>query len=216
MSNVKHGHARDGLRSPAYRSYEAAKRRCQNPNDPSYADYGGRGIKFLYENFEAFFADLGERPPGTTLERCDNHGHYECGNCRWTTSREQSNNQRSNRLITAFGRTRTLARWAREIGVSHGALRARLLKGWSPEDALTRPLAQYAKSRPIIAFGRTQTQSRWSRETGIAYPTIGDRLRRGWSPEDALTRPPDRRHVSQHQRHSPAPLPALTAQGRAL
>jgi hypothetical protein len=149
--------------TPTYSSYRAAKKRCQNPNDPSYADYGGRGIKFLYASFEDFLDDLGERPLGTTLERCDNDGHYAAGCCRWANQIEQQNNKRSNRLITAFGRTRTLTRWAREMGISDYNLRNRLRRGLSPEDALTRPVAVRHSSRrhtkPITEpVARTLTQ----------------------------------------------------------
>jgi hypothetical protein len=134
--NLKH----DMHGTPTYQSYQSAKRRCQNPNDPSYADYGARGIKFIYASFEDFLDDLGWRPPGTTLERCDNAGHYERGCCRWATPTEQNNNKRNNRLVTAFGRTRTLARWARETGINSQTLRGRLNKGWLPEKALIAPV----------------------------------------------------------------------------
>jgi hypothetical protein len=136
-SQARHGHAKGNRRSPTLQSYDGAKRRCQNPNDKNYADYGARGVKFLYASFEEFFADLGERPPGLTLERTDNHGHYERGNARWATRTEQNNNTRRNVLITAFGRRRTIARWSREVGVRHHTIQARLRRGWSPEEALT-------------------------------------------------------------------------------
>jgi hypothetical protein len=138
---TKHG----GHGTPTYRSYLSAKSRCQNPNNIAYADYGGRGIRFLYDSFEAFLEDMGPRPPGTTLERCDNHGHYEPGNCRWASYTEQNNNRRSNRLITAFGRTRTIARWAREVGIDRKALERRVRHGWAPEDALTRPIRKLSQ-----------------------------------------------------------------------
>jgi hypothetical protein len=131
-----------GMRgSREYKSFAAAKSRCRNPKDAGFSNYGGRGIRFLYRDFKEFFADLGPRPPGTTLERCDNDGHYQIGNCQWASRIEQNNNTRSNKLLTAFGRTRTLARWAREIDLDPRTLRNRLRLGWSTEDALTRPLA---------------------------------------------------------------------------
>lgn len=73
------------------------KQRCCNPNHPRFKDWGGRGIKVCdrwRDSFEAFLADMGRRPPGTTLDRKDNDGNYEPGNCRWATSEEQSMNKR--------------------------------------------------------------------------------------------------------------------------
>lgn len=137
----EHGSFKHGMvGTPTYESYHGAKQRCTNPNAHNYERYGGRGIQFRYASFKDFFADLGVCPPGLTLERRKNHGHYERGNCTWGTSIKQANNKRNNRLVTAFGRTLTLANWARETGIKYGILRTRVHLGWSPEDVLTRPV----------------------------------------------------------------------------
>jgi hypothetical protein len=129
-------------RTPTYTSYQSAKDRCNNPRSENYRYYGGRGIRFLYQSFEQFFRDLGERPPGLTLERIDNDGHYEPGNCRWATLIDQANNKSNNQILTAFGRTLTLALWAREFNINAGTLRHRVEKGWIAENALLlRPRA---------------------------------------------------------------------------
>jgi hypothetical protein len=72
------------------------KQRCQNPNNSKYKDYGGRGIKVCdaWQDFENFFADMGSRPNNRTLDRIDNDGNYEPGNCRWATPKEQRINTR--------------------------------------------------------------------------------------------------------------------------
>jgi hypothetical protein len=84
--------------TPEYAAYCCAKRRCDNPNDHAYKDYGGRDIKFLFESFEQFFAEVGPRPPGKhpsgralySIHRINNDGHYEPGNVKWATDKEQN------------------------------------------------------------------------------------------------------------------------------
>ena len=71
-------------------AYANAKQRCVNPKRPSYKDYGGRGILFLFKNFREFIEHIKPKPwPGLTLDRIDNNGHYEIGNVRWTTQKQQ-------------------------------------------------------------------------------------------------------------------------------
>lgn len=95
---VRHGHARgkgaDNLMSSEYRCYVSAKQRCTNPNHKQWHNYGGRGIKFLFKNFEEFLSALGTRPEGLVLDRIDNDGHYEPENMRWTTPLESTRNRR--------------------------------------------------------------------------------------------------------------------------
>lgn len=84
----------DGKVPPEYDAYMHAKYRCTNPKAQRYKNYGGRGIKFLFTSFEQFFAELGPRPRGKTLDRPDNEGNYEPGNVRWATPKQQANNRR--------------------------------------------------------------------------------------------------------------------------
>lgn len=120
--------------------------RTENPNHPHYQNYGGRGIRVCKrwrESFAAFLEDMGERPPGTTLDRYPNRdGDYEPGNCRWATPKKQQNNIRTNRIITHEGRTMTLTQWALERGLTQHLLSQRLARGWTIERALETPNAR--------------------------------------------------------------------------
>ena len=83
-------------RTREYASWNAMRHRCTSPNSPSWDRYGGRGIKVCqrWMDFERFVADMGPRPPGTSLERINVDGDYEPGNVVWATEREQNWNQR--------------------------------------------------------------------------------------------------------------------------
>jgi hypothetical protein len=95
---TKHGHSSQ-KRSPTYVSWENMKARCLNPKHPGFANWGGRGITICERwlaSFLNFLEDMGERPPGMTLDRIDNDGNYEPRNCRWGTRKQQRDNQRAN------------------------------------------------------------------------------------------------------------------------
>ena len=84
-----------GRKTPAYRSWQSMKQRCSNPVDVMYPMYGGRGVEYdpSWEDFDVFYAELGSRPEGTTLDRIDNTRGYYPGNCRWASYAVQRQNQ---------------------------------------------------------------------------------------------------------------------------
>ena len=152
---LKHGHRREKATSPTWLSWRAMVERCTNPGAADYPRYGGRGIRVCdrWRDFTAFLADMGERPRGTTLDRRDVNGHYERGNCRWATAKEQGRNKRGSLLLTFDGRTQCLSAWAEETGLDRTTLRYRLKKGWPIERALTTPLMSRVE-RWALGLGR--------------------------------------------------------------
>jgi hypothetical protein len=95
--STKHGHARGGKLTPIYARWIAMKQRCFNPNNRQYCNYGGRDITVHHNwfEFENFYADVGEPPPNTSLDRINNDGDYEMRNIRWATRSEQNLHRRS-------------------------------------------------------------------------------------------------------------------------
>jgi hypothetical protein len=131
-----------------YSSWTSMLQRCTNPNDPSFANYGGRGITVCdrWRRFENFYEDMGPRPLKHSMDRIDNSLGYFKENCRWAPDSVQAANKRTNRILSFGGRSQTLAEWAREVGVQEDALRRRLGKsGWTVEKALTTPLRRQRK-----------------------------------------------------------------------
>lgn len=126
-ARTEHGQGKRGSTTREYNSWCSMRARCLNERCPKFPIYGGRGITVCarWDSFGNFFADMGRRPVGTTLERNDTDGDYEPGNCRWATPLEQARNRRPVRLNEA--RVRAIRRsaastadLAREYGVTPG------------------------------------------------------------------------------------------------
>lgn len=137
--NTKHGHSPASGFTPTYHSWVGMVQRCTNPNHKAWADYGGRGITVCerWMVFANFLADMGEKPPRTSIDREKNDLGYAPGNCRWATGTEQARNKRNNAFITANGVTRTRAEWAELIGISASTLADRIKHGCTEVEAVT-------------------------------------------------------------------------------
>lgn len=140
---IVHGHCtrKSGVTS-TYRTWQGMLNRCRNRKKRQYQDYGGRGISVCerWASFEMFLSDMGERPsPKHTLDRIDNDGNYEPGNCRWATYSEQARNSRRTRWLTVGDETMVLTDWAKRSGICDVTIYKRLQRGWSAERAVWDP-----------------------------------------------------------------------------
>ena len=139
-----HGMSRDFISS----EWRGMKSRCYNPNNKSYYDYGGRGIKVCEkwkDDLQSFYDDVsklehfGEK--GYTLDRINNDADYEPNNVRWATKSEQNTNKRNNINITYNGKTQCLKLWAEELNIPYLTLYKRINKlNWDINKALTTPV----------------------------------------------------------------------------
>lgn len=92
---------------PLYTVWQAMKQRCCNPCCHQWADYGGRGITVCerwQRSFQDFIADMGPRPEGALIDRIDNSGNYEPGNCEWVSKSQSQMNRRNTKFVTIAGR----------------------------------------------------------------------------------------------------------------
>jgi AP2 domain-containing protein len=146
-----HGDTAGGRFSREYSAWAHAIQRCTNPNDRGFKNYGGRGIRICerwLNSYEAFLEDMGRCPEGHMLDRIDNGGNYEPGNCRWTTRTMQNRNRRNSQYIAYQGQTKHVVEWAAEFGMTRHALYKRL---WS------NPNRSFSEVVESIKRGRNQS-----------------------------------------------------------
>lgn len=166
---------------PLYEIWRGMRQRCSNPKATKYQYYGGRGIRVCKrwrDSFENFVADMGERPPGTSLDRIDGHRDYGPANCRWATRKEQRENYRPEgqsaiRWVTFNGVRKGLAEWARQLGLHVTTLESRLEKGWPLEQVLSSEKHWPLKRKIDPVFGPNE------QEVGKPYCKHGHDLSNG-------------------------------------
>lgn len=133
---AKRTHGMTGSRT--YSCWVNMKTRCLNEKNEKFKDYGGRGITICerWMQFALFLEDMGEAPPGMTIERDNVDGNYDPGNCIWATQKTQQNNRRNTVFVTLNGEQMTLSEACARTGVNRKLADKRLRKGWPDDKAL--------------------------------------------------------------------------------
>lgn len=139
-SQTRHGHAGDVFfgNSKTYRAWASMLKRCQ-PNFKQAKDYFARGIVVCDRwrgSFDAFLEDMREAPIGLTLDRINNEGNYESGNCRWASRKKQMNNTRRNIIVSYQGASMTLQELVEMVKLPRTTLYYRIKRGLSAEEAV--------------------------------------------------------------------------------
>lgn len=186
----------------AYSSWANMIARCYNPKARGFERYGGAGITVCDRwrggsGFANFFADMGARPAGHSIERNDGTKNYTPENCRWATTPEQNRNKRNNRRFVYKGQSYVLADLARLSGLGVLTLRFRLLTSkepWTVERAVeTPPLPRELMNDRATAITHKGVAypsiSALARAVGVSGHNLHNRIRNGWTLEDAIRIP---------------------------
>ena len=202
--NSKHGMSGSRL----YKIYRGMKQRCNNPNEPAFSNYGGKGVTICQEwdnDFVPFmeWALANGYEEDLTIDRVDSSGNYEPGNCRWLTRAENTRrarlgkkgSKRKSKFYEYKGRTQTLEEWSEELELPYGALYMRLtgkasgMSKWTVEEAFSTPVGGRPNSELITFKGETKTLVKWAKQIGVKPDTLHQRLHRlNWTVERALTK----------------------------
>jgi len=132
-------HGQSIIRSRTYRTWMSMRERCNCQSSKDFKNYGRRGVWVCerWKEYNNFLADMGERPPGMSIDRIDNNIGYTPSNCRWATRLQQNRNKRTNRAV---GSHPSLTEAAEIYGLRAETIRGRLRRGWSEERALITPV----------------------------------------------------------------------------
>jgi hypothetical protein len=157
--------------TPEYRAWRSLRERCARPTHRCYKDYGGRGIDYdpRWDAFDVFLSDVGPRPSVKhSLDRRDNARGYWPDNVRWATPTEQARNKRSNRSVTAEGRTLLSVEWAEVLGVKR-ALVGLYCRTYGDADGIKRLRLRQTKD---AQRAKRQRIMELSERTGYTFNTV--------------------------------------------
>ena len=188
------------MRTAEQQAWSDIKQRCNNPSHQSYADYGGRGITICPEwenNFDAFYAYVGPRPNGHTVERIDNNKGYEPGNVKWATQAEQIRNTRATVRVVYKGEDYCLKDLCEKLGKNYDTVKSRYSREgrnhWTLEQALDiePPPSQHKSTSQCVMFqGERVTIPELAARVGMDVNLLRSRVvKLGWDVERAVSTP---------------------------
>lgn len=189
-----------------YRAWADMKQRCFNKKHKSYDKYGGRGIIVCdrwKNSFAEFLRDMGPKPsPRLSIDRIENNGNYEPGNCRWANTPTQLRNRRNNVFLEWNGERLCVKDWSSRTGLSTNTIQKRIDLGWQPEAILTTPADSRMKKNQggaaVLFDGAMRSYAEISRQTGVPAKRISARIRMGWTVEDAIAFKKNGRYVRKN------------------
>lgn len=140
LQGIKHGM----WKTKEFNTWQNMLQRCNPLKKDKYKNYAGKGIEVCEkwkESFINFYLDMGDAPSKIhSIDRKDVNGHYTKENCHWATPIEQTRNKTSNRVLLYKGEEKCLSEWCEIFNIAPTTLHNRLLRGWSIEDAIEKPI----------------------------------------------------------------------------
>lgn len=153
-------HGRTG--TPEHKTWMGINKRCNNPNEPSFANYGGKGIKVCdrWLKFSAFLQDMGPRPSlNHSIDRINPLGDYEPDNCRWADKKTQNRNKRFHRKMIFNGKEVLVVEVAESLGIDATTLAKRVSEGWTGDDLVRKPSRTWVKRSTHCKNGHPYPES---------------------------------------------------------
>lgn len=185
-----------GKKNPAYSAWAKMKSACDTPTDANYGEVGAKGVSYkpAWVKFEAFYADMGDKPEGEyVFGRLDKSKDYTPENCKWLHRSEVMRISANAIYLEYKGERKSLQEWAKITGIKPKTIQCRIDRyGWTVEKALeTKTYGTRPEQVKIEFNGETLTINEWAKRTGIIVQTLKSRyLEFNWSAEKTLTTPP--------------------------